>query len=361
MTHGPSRAALGRAHHLSFTDVRTANRLPTLGDVAELAGVSRSTVSNVIRGSSVVAPRTRRRVQAAVDQLGYRPNALARQLLAGRAQLIGIVAHQLTNPFFADIATIAEREIARCGFGTMLYTTQDDRESEGNAVSLMLENRVSGVVFLSYLDDAAEIGRRVSGQVATMFIGATEAWSDSVAVDERRGGELVARHLLDLGHRRVAFICPTHPDPADLERLDGFRRLVEDAGGSLLSLQWDAPHGRPQSGGHEVSWSDVMTGPDRVTGIFASNDFTAIDTLDVADALEVRVPEELSIVGFDDVSFAALRRINLTTVHQPRRELVRLGVEGLVGRIAGRIAGPPRVTLASVDLRIRGTTGPAGP
>lgn len=333
-------------------------RLPTLGDVAELAGVSRSTVSNVIRGASVVAPKTRRRVQAAVDQLGYRPNALARQLLRGRAQLIGIVAQQLTNPFFAEIATIAEREIARHGFGTLLCTTQGDAESEERAITLMLENRVSGIVFLSYLDDAAETERRIGGQAATMFIAATEAWSDSVAVDERRGGELVARHLVDLGHRRLAFVGPIRSDPADVERLEGFRRLVEDIGGSLRVLGWDAPDGALLADGRPAAWADILRGPDRVTGIFASNDFTAIDALDVADALGVRVPEDLSVVGFDDVNLAALRRIGLTTVHQPRHELVRLGVEGLVGRIAGRVAGPPRVTLAGVNLLVRRTTGP---
>lgn len=336
-----------------------SQRPPTLGDVAVLAGVSRSTVSNVVRGSSVVAPRTRRRVQAAVDQLGYRPNAQARQLRAGRAQLIGIVAHQLSNPFVADIATLAEREIARNGFGTMLCTTQDDPLTEASAISLMLENRVSGIVFLSYLEEAAGIEQRIDGSVATMFVAANEPWSDSVAVDERRGGELVARHLLGLGHRRLAFVGPIHPDRADMERLEGFRWVVEDAGGELIALSWNAPDGILRRGAVQTSWVAELRGPQRVTGVFASNDFTAIDVLDMADSLGLRVPQDLSVVGFDDVSFASLERISLTTVHQPRHELVRLGVEGLMGRISGRVNGPPRVTLARGDLRVRGTTGPA--
>ncbi len=339
--------------------IRDPRRAPTLGDVAELAGVSPSTVSNVVRGSSVVASRTRRRVLAAVDQLGYRPNAQARQLRAGRARLIGIVAHQLTNPFVADIATIAEREIARSGFGTMLCTTRDEPQSEESAISLMLENRVSGIVFLSYLAETAEIAARIDGSVPTMFIAANESWSDSVAVDERRGGELVARHLLGLGHRDLAFVGPIHPDHADEERREGFRWLVEASGGSVASLSWDAPDGALLREGMETSWAAQLTGQGRATAVFASNDFTAIDVLDQADSLGLRVPKDLSIVGFDDVSFAALRRINLTTVHQPRHELVRLGVEGLMGRISGRVNGPPRVTLAGGDLRVRATTGRA--
>lgn len=331
-------------------------RLPTLGDVAALAGVSRSTVSNVVRGSSVVAAPTRKRVMAAVEQLGYRPNALARQLLRGRAQLIGIVALELGNPFLAEIAALVEREVARFGFGAMFCTTEGDPAREDQAVSLMLDNRVAGIVFLSYLDHATEIGALIGGQTATMFIAATEAWSDSVSVDERRGGEIVARHLLEQGHRRLAFVGPSHPDTADQLRLEGFVRTVIEAGGEVVTVQWDAPEGATLLNGSRSDWSGILGTDPPITGVFASNDFIAIDLLDVADSLAVRVPQDLSIVGFDDVDAASLRRINLTTVHQPRHELVRLGIEGMMGRIEGRIAGPPLATLAGVSLRIRGTT-----
>lgn len=335
-------------------------RLPTLGDVAALAGVSVSTVSNVVRGSDVVAAPTRRRVQAAIEQLGYRPNALARQLLRGRAQIVGIIASELRNPFFAEMTMIAEREVARFGYGAMFCATEGDPAREGEAVSLMLENRVAGILFLSYLDGAARVGEQIAGQAATMFIAATEPWSDSVSVDERRGGELVAAHLLELGHRRMAFVLPSHPDTADLLRLEGFFRPVADAGGSVMVIGWDAPDGSPVVDGLPSSWERILRDQRGISAAFASNDFTAIDLMDVADSLGVRVPEDLSVVGFDDVPSAALRRIDLTTVHQPRHELVRLGIEGMMGRIEGRISGPPRTTLAGVTMVVRGTTGPTG-
>lgn len=333
-------------------------RLPTLGDVAALAGVSVSTASNVVRGSDVVAAPTRRRVQAAVEQLGYRPNALARQLLRGHAQLIGIVTRELRNPFLAEIATITEREFARAGYGAMFCATEGDAGRERDAVSLMLENRVAGIVFLSYLEGAARISEQIAGQVATTFIAASEPWSDSVSVDERRGGELVAEHLLQLGHRWMAFVLPSHPDTADLLRLEGFSRPVADAGGEVTVIGWDAPDGPIVVDGKPSNWATILGDGSTTTAALASNDFTAIDLLDVADMLGVNVPRELSVVGFDDVPSAALRRIDLTTVHQPRRELVRLGVEGLIGRIEGRLVGPPVTTYASVSLRTRGTTGP---
>lgn len=333
-------------------------RPATLGDVAQLAGVSASTVSNVVRGSDVVATRTRRRVQVAIDQLGYRPNALARHLLNGRATTVGIIARDLTNPFIAEMAALVEREIARFGFAAMFCATEGDQDREEQAIGLMLENRVSGLVFLSFLGRPSDIGARINGEIPAVFIAAEEPWADSVTVDEHRGGELVARHLIDLGHRRLAFVGPQQHDRADARRLEGFLRAAADADLQPLVIAWDPPDGVVTVDGVATDWRTILGGDQPATGVFAVNDYTAIDLLDVADALGVRVPRSLSIVGFDDVEVGRLRRINLTTVSQPREALVRLGVEALLGRIEGRIAGEPHVTLTSVALKVRGSTGP---
>ena len=333
-------------------------RPATLGDVARLAGVSPSTVSNVVRGSDVVATRTRRRVLAAIDELGYRPNALARHLLQGRAATIGIIARDLGNPFFAEMAALVEREVARFGFATMFCATDGDHDRENEAIGLMLDNRVSGLVFLSFLGQPVLIETKINGQIPAVFIAAEEPWADSVTVDEHRGGEVVAKHLIALGHRRLAFVGPHEPDRADARRLEGFLRAAADADLEPTVVAWDPPDGIPTVGGRVTDWRALLRGPEPVTGLFAANDFAAIDLLDVADALGVAVPEALSVVGFDDVDMARLRRINLTTVSQPREVLVRLGVEALLGRIEGRIGGEPHVTLASVVLRVRGSTGP---
>jgi LacI family transcriptional regulator len=334
-------------------------RPATLGDVALMAGVSRSTVSNVVRGSDVVAVRTKRRVLHAIEQLGYRPNALARQLLQGRATTVGIIARDLRNPFVAEMASLVEREVARFGFAAMFCATEGDPRREEQAVDVMLDNRVSGLVFLSFLDRPAAIGARINGQIPAVFVAADETWADSVTVDEHRGGELVARHLIELGHRRLAFVGPQHQDRADARRLEGFLRAAGDAELRPMVIAWDPPDESPTVGGERVEWRDVLSGPDRASGVFAANDFAAIDLLDVADALGVRVPEDLSVVGFDDVDMAHLRRISLTTVHQPRDVLVRLGIEALLSRIEGRVDGAPQVTLAGVALKVRGSTAPA--
>ena len=331
-------------------------RPPTLIDVAQSAGVSPSTVSNVVRGSDVVAARTRRRVLNAIAELGYRPNALARHLLAGRATTIGIIARDLRNPFFAEMASLVEREVAGFGFAAMFCATDGDPDREEQAVELMLDHRVTGLVILSFLGRPELIATRIGDQMPVVFVAAEEPWADSVTVDEHRGGEIVARHLIELGHRRLAFIGPQQPDRADARRLEGFLRAAGDAGLQPTVIAWDPPDGQPSIDGVAVEWASILAGSEPLTGIFAANDFAAIDLLDVADALGVQVPEALSVVGFDDVDMARLRRINLTTVSQPRDSLVRLGVGALLGRIDGRITGAPHVTLASVALTIRGST-----
>lgn len=335
------------------------SRPATLTDVAQFAGVSPSTVSNVVRGSDVVAARTRRRVLNAIAELGYRPNALARHLLRGRATTVGIIARDLRNPFFAEMASLVEREVARLGFAAMFCATEGVPEREQGAVELMLDNRVSGLVFLSFLDRPGKIAATIDGRVPSVFIAAEEPWTDSVTVDELRGGEIVARHLTELGHRRLAFAGPHHRDQADSRRLEGFVRAARDAGLEPLIVAWDPPEDRPSIGSRRTTWREILCGENAVTGVFAANDFAAIDLLDVADALGVRVPAELSVVGFDDVDMARLRRISLTTVSQPRAELVRLGVEALLGRIDGSRNGATTVTRLEVALQIRGSTGPA--
>jgi LacI family transcriptional regulator len=334
------------------------SRPATLTDVALFAGVSPSTVSNVVRGSDVVAARTRRRVLNAISELGYRPNALARHLLRGRATTVGIIARDLRNPFFAEMASLAEREVAGFGFATMFCATDGDPDREEQAVELMLDHRVTGLVILSFLSRPDLIATRINEQIPVVFVAAEEPWADSVMVDEHRGGEIVARHLTGLGHRRLAFVGPKHPDRADARRLEGFMRAAADAGLQPIVIAWDPPDGAPAVGGVEVEWPALLTGAEPITGVFAANDFAAIDLLDVADSIGVRVPDQLSVVGFDDVDMARLRRINLTTVSQPRDALVRLGVGALLGRIDGRISGDAHATLASAALTIRGSTAP---
>ncbi|HEY2598284.1 MAG TPA: LacI family DNA-binding transcriptional regulator [Candidatus Dormibacteraeota bacterium] len=337
-----------------------ARRPPTILDVASHAGVSKSTVSNVVRNFPGVSESTRRRVREAIDQLGYRPNVLARQLVQQRTNILGVVVGDLANPFFAEMAKLVERHAATRGYTAMFCNTEGDSKSEIAGVETLLEYRVAGIVFLTFSGDSRTMRETLQHQVPVVFVGCHEDWGDVVSVDDVLGAKLGTSHLLDAGHRRIAFVSiPELEDRSDVSRRQGYGEALEDAGvGPVVRISWSPPADHASVDGIDRELVDVFKGPDRVTAVFASNDVAAIALQEFADRVDLRVPGDLSIVGFDDVPMAGLARISLTTVAQPREELARLGIATIVDRIERKVKGPPRTTLVGVNLVRRQSTAP---
>jgi LacI family transcriptional regulator len=340
--------------------LHAARRPPTILDVASRAGVSKSTVSNVVRGLPGVAEPTRRRVRTAIDQLGYRPNVLARQLVQQRTNILGVVVGDLANPFFAEMAKLVERHAAARGYTAMFCNTEGDSQSEVAGVETLLEYRVAGIVFLTFSGDSRTMRETLQHQVPVVFVGCHEDWGDVVSVDNARGGQLGTSHLIDAGHRRIAFVSiPELEDRSDESRWLGYGEALAQAGlGPAVRIGWSPPSDHAAVDGVDRTLLEVFTGPERITAVFASNDVAAIALQEFADRVGLRVPGDLSIVGFDDVPMAGLARIALTTVAQPRDELARLGIAAIIDRIERKLKGPPRTTLVGVDLVARSSTGP---
>ncbi len=330
-------------------------RSPTILDVADRAGVSKSTVSNVIRGVVGVSDETRRKVDSAIKQLGYRPNILARQLVQQRTNILGVVVGDLANPFFAEMAKSVERQASARGYTAMFCNTEGDSASELAGIEMLLAQRVAGIVFLAFSGDARTMRETQQHSVPAVFLSCHERWGDVVAVDDELGGRLATRHLLECGHRRLAFLSiPELADSSDQARYEG---CVKEAGAANVKrINWSPDSDHAAVDGAEVELRDVFTGPHRVTAVFASNDLAAIDLMDFADSAGLRVPDDLSIVGFDDVPMAGLARIGLTTVAQPRDELARHGIDTMIGRIEGSVKGEPTTTLVPVQLVKRRST-----
>jgi LacI family transcriptional regulator len=179
-----------------------------------------------------------------------------------------------------------------------------------------------------------------------------------VSVDDVRGAKLGTKHLVDSGHRRIAFVSiPELEDRSDASRRKGHEEaLVEADLGPMMRISWSPPADHASVDGVERELIDVFNGSERVTAVFASNDVAAIALQEFADRVELHVPDDLSIVGFDDVPMAGLARIGLTTVAQPREELARLGIASIVDRIERKVKGPPRTTLVGVNLVTRMST-----
>jgi LacI family transcriptional regulator len=342
----------------SSDSLPASRRPPTILDVASHAGVSKSTVSNVVRGFPGVAESTRRRVRTAIDQLGYRPNVLARQLVQQRTNILGVVVGDLANPFFAEMAKLVERHAATRGYTAMFCNTEGDSKSEIAGVETLLEYRVAGIVFLTFSGDSRTMRETLQHKVPVAFVGCHEEWGDVVSVDDARGGKLGTQHLIDSGHRRIAYISiPELEDTSDVSRLQGYVQALAEAGlAPAVRISWSPPSDHATVDGVDRKLLDVFSGLDRVTAVFASNDVAAIALQEFADRVDLKVPGDLSIVGFDDVPMAGLARIALTTVAQPRDELAQLGIATIVDRIEGNLKGPPRTTLVDVSLVSRMST-----
>ena len=333
-------------------------RHPTIHDVASHAGVSKSTVSNVVRGLPGVSESTRRRVLTSIDELGYRPNVLARQLVQRRTSILGVVVGDLANPFFAEMAKSVERHAAARGYTAMFCNTEGDSESELAGIETLLEHRVAGLVFLAFSGDRRTMQKALDRQVPVVFVSCSADWGDVVSVDDRSGGSLGTRHLIDAGHHRIAYLSiPEVEDQSDRARWEGYCQAMKDAGLSApMHISWSPPADRAMVDGAEMPLVDVFTGERHATAVFASNDVAAIALQEFADRVRIRVPEDISIVGFDDVPMAGLARIGLTTVAQPRDELARLGIDMVAHRIEGDLQGAPRTTFVDVKLVTRRST-----
>ena len=332
-------------------------RSPTILDVADRAGVSKSTVSNVIRGGVGVSGETRRKVDSAIQQLRYRPNILARQLVQQRTNILGVVVGDLANPFYAEMAKSVERQAAARGYTAMFCNTEGDSASELAGIEMLLAQRVAGVVFLAFSGDSRTMRETLQHEVPAVFLGCHEDWGDVVAVDDELGGRLATRHLIEAGHRRLAFLSiPELSDSSDQARYVG---CVKEAGDSVTRISWSPKTDHAEIDGKACDLRDLFVGENRVTGVFASNDVAAVDLMEFADRVGLRVPGDISIVGFDDVPMAGLARIALTTVAQPRDELARRGIETIIERIEGRLIGKPTATLVGVKLVQRRSTSAA--
>jgi LacI family transcriptional regulator len=319
---------------------------PTIVDVAARSGVSKSTVSNVIRGSATVSPDARRRVLEAVEALGYRPNAVARQLVQQRTSTIGVVVGDLANPFYGELVKLLERHAHASGYTTMVSNTDGHPERERARVEALLERRVAGIAMLQFSGDRSILDELVAEGVPVAVVSSTDPRVDSVGVDESLGVAAAVRHLAELGHRRLAYVTsPLVEERTNRLRHESFARecgRVGCAQASTLVFGDDEAVRRLLAGG--------------ATGFAAANDMTAIALIEALERVGAPVPERASVVGFDGIALSGLRRIGLTTVAQPREEMAEVGLRLLLERVGGDPAAPPRQVLLEPRLVVRSTT-----
>jgi DNA-binding LacI/PurR family transcriptional regulator len=324
----------------------------TILDVAARAGVSKSLVSLVMRDSPSVSEEKRRAVLAAAAALDYRPNAVARSLVQRRTRVLGVMLSDLHNPFFADVLDGVAARAGERGYKAMLNTGNRAASGEAEAIETLLELRSDGLILAAPRLDAARI-TRAARSVPVVVVARTIAGTrvDCVSNDDPAGAALAVDHLVALGHRRIAHIDGGEGAGAQARR-QGFVRTMRRHG--LASLARTARGDYTEEGGAKGVAALLARGA-RPTAIFAANDLSAIGALDTLTRRGLRVPEDISLVGYDNTSLAALRHLDLTTIDQPREAMGRTAVDLLLERLERRRTTPRRVVMAPA-LVVRGTT-----
>ncbi|RKS92947.1 LacI family transcriptional regulator [Microbacterium sp. AG790] len=325
-------------------------------DVAAAAGVSVGTVSNVLNRPEKVAAETVARVQQAIERLGFVRNDAARQLRAGRSRSIGLVVLDIANPFFAEIARGAQERAAAEGLAVLLGNSDHLRDREEAYLDLFREQRVNGVLLTPTARDAARLERLRAAGIPVVLVDAEDhdLGVPSVAVDDVEGGLLAAAHLLSLGRRRLAFVG----GPADVrqvaDRLAGARRALAAVPDAVLEvIDVDALTVRA---GRRVGDALAARPPaQRPDAVFCVNDLLAVGLLQGAAILGgIRVPEELALIGYDDIDFAATAVVPLSSVRQPARSIGATAVELLLETIDG--SAPTRAVRFRPELVRRDST-----
>ncbi|MEU5092954.1 LacI family DNA-binding transcriptional regulator [Streptomyces sp. NPDC021356] len=330
----------------------------SLKDVAQRAGVSVKTVSNVVNNYVHVAPRTRARVQRAIDELGYRPNLVARHLRNGRTGVIALAVPELGNPYFSEVAGAVIDAAALHDYTVLLDHTAGLREKEVLVCQGFRAQIIDGLILSPIRMETEDLLSRTETS-PLVLLGEREydAPFDHIAIDNVAAARAGVQHLLDTGRRRIAFLGASHEsarEPAHL-RLRGWREAYRSAGLNPPESLVVATVGYARQDG-AVGVAALLDRGERPDAVFAFNDLVALGAMRALAERGLRVPQDIAVVGFDDIEEARYAAVALTTIAPDKQAIARIAVDCLVERIAGRTEPIPRRILPGFELVVREST-----
>jgi LacI family repressor for deo operon, udp, cdd, tsx, nupC, and nupG len=330
----------------------------SIKDIAKAAGVSHSTVSRALADSPLVAEETKRRVRCLAKKMGYSPSAIARGLVTKRTQTVGLVVTTIADPFVSEVVRGIEETALDNGYSVILCDSNAEPQREITAVRTLREKRVDGIIvtasrvgnlYLPLLEEVEVPIVLINNQRAGRYV-------YSVATDNVHGGEMITNHLLELGHRRIGYITGPEGASSSLDRLEGYKRALRAHRIKFTDSVISSGNGCPDGGERGMRQLLALSPPP--TAVFCYNDMTAVGAMAEARRMGFRVPQDFSVVGFDDIAFAAYVDPPLTTVEQRKYEMGQMAM-GMVLDILAGADTVPDITLQG-QLVVRGSSGQPG-
>jgi LacI family transcriptional regulator, repressor for deo operon, udp, cdd, tsx, nupC, and nupG len=338
---------------------RPPSRAARIHDVARLAEVSTATVSRALATPERVSPEARARVFEAIAKIGYIPNPAARSLRSQKSRMVLVVLPNIDNIFFSKILRGIEEALFEAGYGMIIGDLDGSPDKEARFADFTAAGQVDGALLLNgHLFGQSRDGKGPAAKTNVPLVALCEAIPGAaipqIEVDNRAAARRMTLYLASLGHRRIGYICGPAGNVLERERFRGYRDGLRDSG--LVfdpELVW--PGDYTLESGAKVG-ERIVTREIRPSAVFSSSDEMAIGLMRTLSSAGLRVPDDMSVAGFDDIEFAAMVQPALTTVHQPRRELGRTGASVLITLLQGRPA-PERIRLRT-ELVVRASTGP---
>ncbi|KKB82518.1 hypothetical protein VW35_00020 [Devosia soli] len=330
--------------------------MATLSEVAAEAGVSPTAVSRYLNHRIELPQATRDRIDAAIAKLDYRPNLLARRLSTGKSEAIALVTPDIANPFFAELAAAVERQAHASGYSVYITSTGGHADAEINAIRRMADSHVDGLIMTTNRVDDGSLAGLLAGRENVVLLDEDIAGVTvpRVFVDNAEGSYRATRHLIEMGHRSIALIGGPHRLLSVGERLAGFSRAMGEASltirpGWVLLGEYTRDYGA-------AATHVLLDAAEPPTAILACSDYIAIGVMQGVREHGLSIPKDISLVGFDDMAFAALVDPPLTTIRQPVAAMGELAVRHLLSLLDGHV--PPAETRLPVELMIRQSVAP---
>jgi LacI family transcriptional regulator len=307
--------------------------MTTIKDVAKKAGVSVATVSHVVNGTRYVSDQFKTKVRSAMDELNYQPNALARSLRRKESKIIGLMIPDSTNPYFAEIAWSIEYASKKEGYSVILCNSDGNVNKESSYIDVLIENQADGIIIVAAGKSSVNFQKLLDRKIPVVMVDrdSPNVKTDSIQINNAVNGELAADHLISLHHKQIACITGPREVSPSFDRLDGYKRALSK---NNLPLNEDfiirgdfKPHGGYLAG------IKLLEMQNRPTAIFACNDLMAYGVMRAAVEKGFQVPDDLSVIGFDDIYLSTYINPPLTTIKQPRIEMGEEAVFSLINRI----------------------------